>query len=110
MAAGNTRDRLIDAACPLPNDIRTRTEVDLVDQACKVCEAVRLVELGARARLVHQLSGLEKKAVNRLYYQLMGRPSPSGQTPFSDSWYRQSDRRMAHANMIWRLDQHLTHL
>jgi DNA-directed RNA polymerase subunit RPC12/RpoP len=36
-----------------------------------------------------------------------GGDSPPGQAPFTDTWYVQSDRRMLHANVVWRLSQKL---
>jgi len=68
-------------------------------------EAIRLTQLGARAGLVSQLTGLEKAAANRLYRQLNGRPSPPGQQPFTDCWYLKQDRRMLHATLVWHLSQ-----
>lgn len=65
--------------------------------------ALRLTELGARAGLVSHLTGLEKSAANRLYREVHGRPSPPGQTPFTDSWYLSDPRRMLHAAIVWRL-------
>ncbi len=85
----------------------SRMQADLYLQAEKVIEATRLIELGARAGLVQQLTGLEKAKVNRLYCQLMGRPSPSGQTPFSDTWYLKDMRRLLHASVVWGLYQQL---
>lgn len=84
-----------------------RMQADLYLQAEKAIEATRLIELGARAGLVRQLTGLEKAKVNRLYCQLMGRPSPSGQTPFSDAWYLKDMRRLLHASVVWGLYQNL---
>jgi hypothetical protein len=49
---------------------------------------------------VSQLTGLEKTVANRLYRQLHGRPSPSGQQPFSGTWYLKQDRRMAQATVV----------
>jgi hypothetical protein len=86
---------------------RPREHTDLYQRARKALEAIRLIELGARANLVRQLTGLEKKTVNRLYTQLLGRPSPPGQTPFTDAWYLKDDRRMLQASVVWRLFKHL---
>ena len=58
--------------------------------------------------MASQLTGLEKTTANRLYRQLHGVPSPSGQVPFMDSWYRKNDRRMLHTNIVWRLYQKLS--
>lgn len=84
-----------------------RLQADLYLQAEKIMDASRLIELGARAGLAQQLTGLEKAKVNRLYTQLMGRPSPSGQTPFSDAWYLKDKHRLLHAAVIWKLYQQL---
>jgi len=82
-------------------------QADLYLQAEKVIDATRLIELGARAGLAQQLTGLEKAKVNRLYCQLKGRPSPSGQTPFSDAWYLKDKRRLFQAAVVWGLYQRL---
>lgn len=81
----------------------------LCEYAARILEAVRLVELGGRARLITHVTGLEKKAVNRLYRQLRGAPSPPGQAPFTDAWYLEKDVRMLHASTVWRLYQQLMH-
>jgi hypothetical protein len=80
---------------------------DLCIQTAAAQEAIRLTRLGARAGLVSQLTGLEKAVANRLYRQLHGRPSPSGQLPFSDTWYLRQDRRMAQATLVWQLSRRL---
>lgn len=67
-------------------------------------EAVRLVQAGARTPLICQLTGLSKKFIRRLYLQLHGRPPPSGSAPFSDAWFRESERRMLHASTVWRIN------
>lgn len=89
--------RLEQAAC----------KVDLCIHANKVQDAVHLIHLGARAGLVSQATRLEKRTVNRLYRQLCGTPSPSGQMPFTDGWYRENDLRMLHATLAWKLYQRL---
>lgn len=99
--SSDTRTRLDTAS-------ESREQADLYRHAQKIMEAVRLIELGARAGLVRQLTGLEKAKVNRLYCQLMGQPSPSGQTPFSDTWYLKDRYRLLHASVIWSLHQKLT--
>lgn len=76
---------------------------DLVRQVRMKMAAIRLTALGARAGLVRQLTGLEKKVINRLYLQWHGRPSPSGLQPFSDAWFVKDARRMLHATIIWHL-------
>lgn len=63
--SSDTRTRLDTAS-------ESREQADLYRHAQKIMEAVRLIELGARAGLVRQLTGLEKAKVNRLYCQLMG--------------------------------------
>ncbi len=84
-----------------------REQSNLYRRAQKVLVAGRLIELGARAGLIQQLTGLEKAKVNRLYCQLMGHPSPSGQTPFSDAWYLKDRHRLLHASLVWGLYQNL---
>lgn len=79
--------------------------IDVVNLARKTLEAVHLVQLGARAPLVYQLSSLTKKVVNGLYPVLTGKSSPPGQVPFTDTWYVKSNHRMLHANFVWRLFQ-----
>jgi len=74
----------------------------LTDELCVNLDAIRLIELGARAGLVAQLTGLERRVVNALYQQMLGRASPAGQLPFTDTWYLRSDRRMLHAAVVWR--------
>ncbi len=71
-------------------------------------DAIRLVQLGARAGLVSQLTGIDKTTANRLYRQVHGRPSPPGQTPFTDTWFLKSDQRMLHAAIVWRCHQRLS--
>jgi len=85
-------------------------DIEVVTQARDTLEAVQLVQLGARAAQVCQLTGLTKKVVSRLYPILTGMPSPPGQVPFTDTWYLRSNRRMLHANVVWRLYQHLENI
>ncbi len=80
-------------------------QVELCLQATKSFHAIRLIQLGARASLVCQVTGLEKTVIHRLYRQLRGYPSPSGQLPFTDTWYRENDLRMLQATLIWNLYQ-----
>ncbi len=86
---------------------RVTGDADLCRQAVGILEAGELVELGARAGLITRVTGLEKKTVNRLYRQLRGAPSPSGQAPFTDAWFLESELRMLHASIIWRLHKRL---
>ncbi len=72
---GGSADRSADGAC----------EAELCIQTRAAQEAIRLTQLGARAGLVAQLTGLEKAVATRLYRQLHGRSSPPGQLPFTDS-------------------------
>lgn len=74
----------------------------LTDELCVNLDAIRLIELGARAGLVAQLTGLERRVVNTLFKHTLGRASPAGQLPFTDTWYLRSDRRMLHAAVVWR--------
>jgi hypothetical protein len=80
-------------------------DAELCIQSRALQEAICLSRHGARAGLVSQLTGLEKRVVNRLYRQLHGRPSPSGQLPFADTWYLRQDGRMAQAALVWQLSQ-----
>lgn len=75
----------------------------LTEELCMHLDATRLIELGARAGLVCQLTGLDRSAVSRLFQSTLGRTSPAGQLPFTDAWYRRNDRRMLHAAVVWRL-------
>lgn len=79
----------------------------LCERAAKARETIQLVWLSARAVLVCRLTGLEKAVVNRLYRQIHGQPSPSGQAPFTDAWYLRDERRMLHATLIWRLYRYM---
>ena len=83
------------------------TGVQIVHYASKITEAAHLIQLGARAGLVWRLTGLEKKLVKRLYRQITGHPSPPGQTPFTDTWYRDDDLRMLQATLVWHLHRRL---
>jgi len=74
-------------------------------RAASTLDAIRLIELGARAGMVCPLTGIDKTNANRLYRQIHQRPSPPGQAPFTDSWYLKSDYRMLHASLAWRLFQ-----
>ena len=82
--------------------------VQLCSYSTKIRESIHLIRLGARIGLVSQLTSLEKTTVKRLYHQLCGKPSPPGQMPFTDVWYRENDRRMLHATLVWRLHRRLT--
>jgi hypothetical protein len=79
----------------------------IFDYATKITEAAHLIQLGARAGLTRRLTGLEKKLVKRLYCQITGHPSPPGQTPFTDTWYRNNDLRMLQATLVWHLHRRL---
>ncbi len=81
--------------------------VERCDYARKILESIHLIRLGARAGLAGQLTGLEKKTLKRLYRELMGKPSPSGQLPYSDTWLLENERYQFHANLIWNLYQRL---
>lgn len=82
--------------------------VELCAYATKIRESIYLIHHGARAGLVSQLTQLDKTTVKRLYHQLCGKPSPPGQMPFTDTWYREDDRRMLHATLVWRLHLRLS--
>lgn len=70
-------------------------------------DAIRLIQLGARAGLVSNVTGIEKTVANRLYRQIHGRPSPPGLTPFTDTWFLKNDRRRLQANLVWRLHKEI---
>ena len=80
-------------------------ELPVWNTVISTLDAIRLIELGARANMVCQLTGIDKTNANRLYRQIHQRPSPPGQAPFTDSWYLKSDYRMLHASLAWRLFQ-----
>lgn len=92
--------------CGNPID-QVNCKVELCIHATKILDAVHLIRLGARAGLISRATRLEKKTVNRLYRQLRGTPSPPGQVPFTDVWYRENDLRMLHATLAWKLYQRL---
>jgi hypothetical protein len=81
--------------------------IDVYRQTTINLEAIRLIELGARANLVAQLTGMENAVAKRLYLQLNGHPSPPGQTPFTDAWFLQSNQRLLQASIAWRIDRRL---
>ena len=87
----------------------TQCGVEICLHAKKILEATHLIQLGARAALVRQLTGLEKHTANQLYQQIHGKPSSPGQVPFMDSWHRKSDRHMLHTNIVWQLHKKLSH-
>ena len=78
--------------------------------AASTLEAIRLIELGARAGLVHQVTGMDQTNANRLYREIHRRPSPAGQAPFTDTWYRRSEYHMLHAALVWKLYQRFSPL
>lgn len=106
----STASTLRDQDEELPRSCDSTHTANLCLQAKRILEAVRLVELGGRAGLVTHITGLEKKAVNRLYRQLRGTPSPSGQAPFTDAWYLENDTRLLHASVVWRLHKQLVRI
>jgi hypothetical protein len=65
--------------------------------------AVRLIELGARASLVCQLTSLPRATVKTWYQRIHRRPSPPGLAPFADTWYLQTIQRMLHTTIVWKL-------
>jgi hypothetical protein len=73
------------------------------------CEAILLTQLGARAGLVAQLTGLKKAVANRLYRQIHGRASPPGQFPFTDAWYLRDEQRLRQTSIVWHLSRRLAH-
>jgi len=105
-SSGDADNHSSGALICLGAELSKRTDVEVVNHTKNSLEAIRLIQLGARAPLVNRLTGLEKAVVNRLYRQLMGRHSPPGQMPFSGTWYLQKNMRMLHVNVVWRLYQH----
>lgn len=89
-------------------DLRILDDIEVVSQARRSLEAIHLIRLGARATLVCQLTGLGKKTVRDLYLRITGLQSPSGQVPFTDTWYLNGNLRMIHANVVWQLNQHFS--
>ncbi len=77
--------------------------IALCAYATTIQESIHLIRLGARAGHVSQLTQLDKTTAKRLYQQLCGKPSPPGQMPFTDTWYRENDRRMLQATLFWRV-------
>ena len=105
MCHGNP-DQLLALARSQKGDLKILDEIELVSRARRALEAVHLIRLGARAKLVCQLTGLGKKTVRDLYLRLTGLHPPAGQMPFTDSWYLRPNLRMLHANVVWQLFQH----
>lgn len=85
--------------------VGSKEQVDLRAHAACIDEAIRLIQLGARAGLVCQTTGLKKAVVHRLYRQLCGHSSPPGQMPFTDAWYLQNEARLLQTSVVWRLHQ-----
>jgi len=94
-------------ACEPPAHASAAARSTLARRTRRDLEAIRLTELGARAGLVCELTGLERRVALRLYQEIHGRPSPAGQLPFSDTWYRRRPERWLHASIIWHLDRRL---
>ncbi|MBV2137108.1 MAG: hypothetical protein KUF79_09895 [Candidatus Thiodiazotropha sp. (ex Ctena orbiculata)] len=104
---GSNPDQLLALISGPEGEASALVNIEVVNQARNAFDAVQLIQLGARAALVCQLTGLTKKVVSSLYPQLTGTQSPPGQVPFTDTWYLKSNRRMLHANVVWRLYQQL---
>lgn len=79
-------------------------------QSVRTLEAISLIEAGARAPLVRQLTKLPEKYVKRLYKAMRGKSSPRGMAPYSDAWFLDNERRMLHATVVWQLYQQLRRL
>ena len=99
---------------PLSSPFHCGTERSCTDCGVKLCRdtlvvqaAVKLIEAGARATLVRQVTQLPTKMVKRLFLMLTGHASPRGQMPFTDTWYRENERRMLHATIVWQLYRHM---
>ena len=78
-----------------------------IDEIELLRDAVRLLEHGARTKLVCEMTGVAKATVRRFSRERAGRVPMRGPTPFTDNWYVAHDRRMLHAALIWRLHQRL---
>ncbi|MBT2988844.1 MAG: flagellar transcriptional regulator FlhC [Candidatus Thiodiazotropha sp. (ex Ctena orbiculata)] len=104
---GGKSDQLLALITGSGSEASALGKIEFVNQARNALDAVRLIQLGARAALVCQLTGLTKKAVTSLYPLLIDKQSRPGQAPFTDTWYLKSNQRMLHANVVWRLYQHL---
>lgn len=74
----------------------------------KIQEAIRLIQIGARGRLVGELTELPKKLIKRLYRQLHEHASPQGRTPYTDAWFAETEQRMLHASIVWRIHIRIT--
>lgn len=99
-------DQLLALARSQKEDLKILDEIEILSRARRSFEAVHLIRLGARAKLVCQLTGLGKKTVSDLYLRLTGLAPLPGQMPFTDSWYLSTNLRMLHANVVWQLYQH----
>ena len=66
-------------------------------------EAIRLIQTGARGNLVHSSTGLSKKFIKKLFLLVNGQSSTQGRTAYTDAWFAESEQRMLHANIVWRL-------
>ncbi|MBL3598393.1 MAG: hypothetical protein JMN25_00820 [gamma proteobacterium endosymbiont of Lamellibrachia anaximandri] len=95
----------------LPSCAENQGGGDCIVERCgyarKILESIHLIGLGARIGLASHLTGLEKKTLKRIYRQLMGRSSPSGQLPFSDTWFLENEQRLFHATLVWQLHRRL---
>lgn len=101
--SGSNPDPVPKEIFPLPEGSAQVRDLPTWQKAMGILEAIRLIELGARAGMVCHLTGMDKASANRLYRQIHHRPSPSGQQPFTDSWYRRNELRMLHTALVWRL-------
>ena len=77
-------------------------------QAVRTHEAISLIQAGARASLVRQLTELPEKYVKRLYKTMRGKASPRGMSPYSDAWFIENERRILHATVVWQLYRQLS--
>ncbi len=81
----------------------TRCTIEPCRHSTKIQEAIRLIQVGARGRLVGELTQIPKKLIKRLYLQLHERPSRQGRTPYTDAWFAETEQRMLHASVVWRI-------
>lgn len=75
--------------------------------AVRTHEAIALIQAGARAPQVRQLTNLPDKYIKRLYKSVRGKASPRGMSPYSDAWFIENEHRMLHATVVWQLYQQL---
>lgn len=70
-----------------------------------------MARLQARACVISRITGMSNAASRRMWHQIYGKGSPSGQQPADDTWFLKTGLRRAHAALILQLyaqsSQHL---